>query len=162
MIEEKKLVEIVGAGNINSDRATGWGSGTVGGSDVFPLMTKYILHTSKLKQELIDQGLIMNDYTYPFIQSIEHGHTGHGEILIRYNPAGPEHIAKVRGMLSREANKATIEGKFGVPHHTYSDATHDLYGPHCHDYQKLIHKVKKNFDPAGLSEDSLYITAKDK
>ena len=144
-----------------TSRATGWGGGTVGGTDVFPLMTKYILHTSDLKQKLIDKGLIMNDYIYPFIQSIEHGHTGHGEILIRYNPAGPDHIAQVQGMLSREANKTAIQGRFGVPHHTYNDALHDMYGPETCNYHLLMRRVKKNFDPNGLSEDSLYITAKD-
>ena len=144
-----------------TSRATGWGGGTVGGSDVFPLMTRYILHTSVLKQQLIDQGLIMDDFTHPFIQSIEHGHTGHGEILIRYNPAGPDHIMKVQGMLSREANKAAIEGRFGVPHHVWNDALHDMYGPEAHNYHLLLRKIKKNFDPNQASESSNYITAKE-
>ncbi len=144
-----------------TSRATGWGGGTVGGSDVFPLMTRYILHTSNLKQKLIDDGLIMDDFIHPFIQSIEHGHTGHGEILIRYNPAGPDHIQKVQGMLSREANKTAIEGRFGVPHHVWSDALHDMYGPHVMNYHKLLRKIKKNFDPNQASEASNYITAKD-
>jgi hypothetical protein len=124
-------------------------------------MTRYILHTSNLKQELIDKGLIMDDYTYPFIQSIEHGHTGHGEILIRYNPAGPDHIMKVQGMLSREANKTAIQGRFGVPHHVWGDALHDMYGPEVHNYHILLRKIKKNFDPNQVSEASNYINAKD-
>ncbi len=144
-----------------TSRATGWGGGTVGGSDVFPLMTRYILHTSVLKQKLIDEGLIMDDFTHPFIQSIEHGHTGHGEILIRYNPAGPDHIQKVQGMLSREANKTAIAGRYGVPQHVWSDALHDMYGPHVMNYHKLLRKIKKSFDPNAASEASNYITAKD-
>jgi glycolate oxidase len=144
-----------------TSRATGWGGGTVGGTDVFPLMTRYILHTSDLKQGLIDKGLIMDDQIYPFIQSIEHGHQGHGEILIRYNPAGPDHIANVQGMLNREANKTAINGRFGVPHHVWSDALHDMYGPHVSNYHILLRKIKKNFDPNCASEPSNYITAKD-
>jgi len=144
-----------------TSRATGWGGGTVGGTDVFPLMTRYILHTSDLKQDLIDRKLIMDDGIYPFIQSIEHGHAGHGEILIRYNPAGPDHIRNVQGMLTREANRTAIQGRFGVPHHTYSDALHDMYGPEACNYHLLLRKIKKNFDPSGSSEASLYITAKE-
>ncbi len=144
-----------------TSRATGFGGGTVGGTDVFPLMTKYILHTSDLKQDLIDRKMIMDDGIYPFIQSIEHFHTGHGEILIRYNPAGPDHIMNVQGMLSREANKTALRGRFGVPHHTYSDVLHDMYGPETCNYHLLLRKIKKNFDPNGASEASLYITAKE-
>ena len=100
----------------------------------------------------------MDDFTHPFIQSIEHGHTGHGEILIRYNPASPDHIMKVQGMLSREANKTAIEGRFGVPHHVWSDALHDMYGPHVMNYHLLLRKIKKSFDPNQASEASNYIT----
>ncbi|HUT68538.1 MAG TPA: FAD-binding oxidoreductase [Dehalococcoidales bacterium] len=144
-----------------TSRATGWGGGTVGGSDLFPLMTKYIMYTQSLKQDLIDRGLIMDDQIYPFVQSIEHGHQGHGEILIRYNPAGPDHIMNVQGMLNREANKRAIEGRFGVPQHVWSDALHDMYGPEACDYHILLRKVKKSFDPNAASESSNYITAKD-
>jgi hypothetical protein len=124
-------------------------------------MTRYILHTSNLKQQLIDQGLIMDDYIHPFIQSIEHGHTGHGEILIRYNPAGPDHIMNVQGMLSREANITAIRGRFGVPHHVWGDKLHDMYGPEVQNYHNLLRKIKRNFDPKGASESSNYITAED-
>jgi len=144
-----------------TSRATGWGGGTVGGSDLFPLMTKYIMYTQSLKQDLIDRGLIMDDQIYPFVQSIEHGHQGHGEILIRYNPSGPDHIMNVQGMLNREANKRAIEGRFGVPQHVWSDALHDMYGPEACNYHILLRKVKKSFDPNAASESSNYITAKD-
>ena len=155
-----RFIRIVGSIRETS-RATGVGGGTVGGTDVFPLMTKYILHTSDLKQDLINKGLIMDDGIYPFIQSIEHGHTGHGEILIRYAPSSPEHTANVQGMLNREANKTAIEGRFGVPHHVWSDTLHDMYGPHTSNYHLLLRKIKKNFDPNEASESSNYITAKD-
>jgi len=144
-----------------TSRATGWGGGTVGGTDLFPLMTKYILHTSYLKEDLIKRGLILDDAIYPFIQSIEHGHTGHGEILIRYAPSSPHHIANVQGVLDREANKTAIEGHFGVPHHVWSDALHDMYGPHASNYHLLLRKIKKTFDPNQASESSNYITAKE-
>jgi len=142
-------------------RATGWGGGTVGGTDLFPLMTRYIQHSSYLKENLVKQGLLLDDACYPFVQSIEHGHTGHGEILIRYAPASPDHIEKVQGMLDREANKTAIEGRFGVPQHVWSDKLHDMYGPHTSNYHLWLRKIKKTFDPNHASESSNYITAKE-
>jgi hypothetical protein len=44
---------------------------------------------------------------------------------------------------------------------THSDAACDLYRPHYRNYHKLKLSIKKNFAPAGLSGDSLYITAGD-
>ena len=144
-----------------TSRATGWGGGTVGGTDIFPLMTRYILHTSDLKQELINKGMIMDDAIYPFVQSIEHGHTGHGEILIRYAPRDQEQMGSIQGFLNRAANKTAIEGRFGVPHHVWSDELHDMYGPHTCNYHLWLRKIKKTFDPNQASESSNYITAKE-
>ncbi len=140
-------------------RASGCVAPAVGGTDVFPLMTKYILHTSDVKQDLIKRGLSLDESIYPFIQSIEHGHTGHGEILIRYAPTSPDSIDNVLGMLGREANRRAIEGHFGVPHHVWSDQLHDMYGPHTCNYHLLLRKIKKAFDPNQASESSNYITA---
>jgi len=144
-----------------TSRATGWGGGTVGGTDVFPLMTKYIMYTSDLKQDLINKGMIMDDAIYPFVQSIEHGHTGHGEILIRYAPSDQKQMENIQGFLNKAANKRAIEGRFGVPQHVWSDALHDMYGPHACNYHLWLRKIKKTFDPNTASESSNYITVKE-
>jgi glycolate oxidase len=144
-----------------TSRATGWGGGTVGGTDVFPLMTKYIMYTSDLKQDLINKGMILDDAIYPFVQSIEHGHTGHGEILIRYAPSDQKQMENIQGFLNKAANKRAIEGRFGVPQHVWSDALHDMYGPHACNYHLWLRKIKKTFDPNAASESSNYITAKE-
>jgi len=141
-------------------RATGCVAPAVGGTDVFPLMTKYILYTSGVKQDLIKRDLSLDESVYPFIQSIEHGHTGHGEILIRYAPTGPDSMDNVLGTLNREANKRAIEGRFGVPHHVWSDELHDMYGPHVCNYHLLLRKIKEVFDPNQASESSNYISTK--
>jgi glycolate oxidase len=141
-------------------RASGSVAPVVGGTDVFPVMTRYILDTSGVKRELIKKGLSLEESTYPFVQSIEHGHTGHGEILVRFAPANPDSIANVQGALMREANKRAIEGHFGVPHHVWSDELHDQYGPHTCNYHLLLRKIKKAFDPNQVSESSNYIIAK--
>jgi glycolate oxidase len=154
-----RFIRVVGSVRETS-RATGVGGGTVGGSDLFPLMAKYISYTSDLKQDLINRGLILDDSVYPFVQSIEHGHQGHGEILIRYTPNRPDSYELVQGMLNAEANARAIEGHFGVPQHVWSDGLHDMYGPHVMNYQFLLRQIKRTFDPNQASESSNYITAR--
>jgi hypothetical protein len=101
-------------------------------------MTRYILGTSDVKGDLIKRGLSLDEGTYPFIQSIEHGHTGHGETLICYAPTGPDSMDNVQGLLIREAYQRAVEGHFGVPHHVWSDGHHDMFGPHACNYHLLL------------------------
>ena len=141
-------------------RATGCFGGEVGGTDVFGLMQTYISRASKVKQSYIDKGLLHADGTDPFVQSIEHGHQGHGELLIRYFPRNPESAMAARE-LYMEANRTAVEGKFGVPAHVWSDEIHDMYGPYACNYTKWLRKIKKTFDPNNASEPSHYISAKE-
>lgn len=139
-------------------RATGCFGGEVGGSDVFRLMTEYIIETAKIKQDLIDQGLVFNDGAPPFTQCLEHGHCGHAELLIRYLPNEANWAALMKFLDT--ANSIAINRHFGVPAHVFSDSQHDLYGPHVMNYHKWLRKIKKTFDPQGVSEGSHHITAK--
>jgi hypothetical protein len=141
-------------------RATGCFGGEVGGTDVFGLMRTFISRASKLKQSLIDKGLLHADGTDPFVQSIEHGHQGHGEMLIRYDPNNPESAMAAREVFMA-ANRTAVEGKFGVPAHVWSDEIHDIYGPHASNYTRWLRKIKKTFDPNAASESSHYISAKE-
>ncbi len=141
-------------------RASGVFGGQVGGTDVFHLMHKYILQSSPVKQRLIDEGRLLDDGTNPFVQSVEHGQQGHGELLIRYDWRDPE-ARKAQGELGMFANQTAIEGHYGVPGHVLGDGQHDQYGPHTSDYHLWLRKIKKTFDPNGLSESTHYITAKD-
>jgi glycolate oxidase len=141
-------------------RATGCFGGEVGGTDVFDLMRTYIARASKLKQSYIDRGLLHSDGTDPFVQSIEHGHLGHGEMLIRYDPNNPESAAAAREIFMT-ANRTAVERKFGVPHHVWSDEVHDMYGPHASNYTKWMRKIKKTFDPNAASDSGHYISAKE-
>jgi hypothetical protein len=141
-------------------RASGIFAGEVGGTDVFELMHQYIRRSSPLKQRLIDEGRLHADGTDPFVQLVEHGHAGHAELLIRFNKMNRESI-KAAGEVVAFANKAAIEGHFGVPGHVWGDAAHDQYGPYTSDYHTWLRKFKKTFDPKGASESTNYITAKD-
>lgn len=140
-------------------RATGCFGGEVGGTDVFRLMADYILETGKIKQELIDKKMVFNDGAPPFTQCIEHGHCGHGELLIRYipNPVTWDGLLDFMG----KANDIAINKHFGVPGHVFSDAQHDIYGPHVMNYHVWLRKIKKTFDPKKASEGSHHITAKE-
>jgi glycolate oxidase len=141
-------------------RASGVFAGEVGGTDVFYLMHQYILRSSPLKQRLINEGRLLADGTDPFVQSVEHGHAGHAELLIRFNKKDPE-AQKAPAEVGMFANKTAIEGHFGVPGHAWGDAAHDQYGPHTSNYHLWLRKFKKAFDPNAASESTNYITAKD-
>jgi glycolate oxidase len=141
-------------------RATGTFAGEVGGTDVFNLMRAYIARASGIKQNFINKGLLYGDGTDPFVQSIEHGHQGHGELLIRYFPNIPE-SAQASFEVFMTANRTAVEGRFGVPHHVWSDDIHDMYGPETSNYTKWLRKIKKTFDPNAASEPGHYISAKE-
>ncbi len=135
-------------------------SGMVGGTDVFPLMSYFIKSTSKIKEKLIKEGMLFDDGTSPFIQSIEHGHTGHGEILARISLRCKDPRAVSRE-IAMGSNRISINEHFGVPHHVWGDEAHDMYGPHTSNYHLLLRKIKKTFDPNEASESSNYITARE-
>jgi glycolate oxidase len=141
-------------------RASGIFAGEVGGTDVFNLMHQYIKCSAPIKQRYIDEGKLLADGTDPFVQSVEHGHAGHAELLIRFNKQDPESM-KVAAAIGQFANKTAIEGHFGVPGHVWGDAAHDQYGPHTSDYHTWLRKFKKTFDPNGASESTNYITVKE-
>jgi glycolate oxidase len=139
-------------------RATGCFGGEVGGTDTYRLMADYIIETGKCKDDLIKKQLVYNDGSSPFTQCIEHGHTGHGELLIRYRPDA----ATWNGLMEfmAKANNIAINGHFGVPGHVFSDAQHDIYGPHVSNYHLWLRRIKASFDPNNASEGSHYITVK--
>jgi glycolate oxidase len=141
-------------------RANGVFAGEVGGTDVFPLMHRYIQCSSQLKQRLIDEGRLLDDGTDPFVQLVEHGHAGHAELLIRFNKRDPE-AAKAPMEVAAFANKVAIDGHFGVPGHAWGDAAHDQYGPHTSNYHLWLRKIKKTFDPNAASESTNYISTKE-
>jgi glycolate oxidase len=138
-------------------RATGCFGGEVGQTDVFRLMADYISVSGKNKLDLIQQGIVYDDGFSPFTQSFEHGHFGHGELLIRYMPTPGTFRVLTQGFGS-QANEIAIRDHFGVPGHVFGDAPHDLYGPHCSNYHLWLRRLKQAFDPNNTSEASHYIT----
>ena len=141
-------------------RVSGCFGGEVGQTDVFRLMTDYIAVSGAEKANLIKRGLAYDDGVSPFTQSFEHGHYGHGELLIRYMPT-PETFRVFTQEFSAQANEIAIRDHYGVPGHVFGDTLHDMYGPNCSDYHVWLRKIKKAFDPNGASEATHYINAND-
>jgi glycolate oxidase len=137
-------------------RATGVFGGQVGSADVFPVMHRFISMSSPLKQQIIDEGRILDDGNNPFVQLLEHGQCGHAELLIRYNPNNPESV-KAQMEVGMYANKMAIEGHFGVPGHVLGEQMHQQLGPHTSNYHLWLKKVKKTFDPHAVSDATHYI-----
>ena len=123
-------------------------------------MSYFIKSCSKIKEKLIQDGVLFNDGASPFIQSIEHGHTGHGEILARISSRVKD-PAPILKQINFGSNEISIKEHFGVPHHVWSDALHYMYGPSSSNYHLWLRKIKKAFDPNEASESSNYISAKD-
>jgi glycolate oxidase len=137
-------------------RASGCFGGEVGGTDLFRLMANYIFETGKMKGDLIDRDLVYDDGVSPFTQSFEHGHFGHGELLIRYMP-NPVTFKVLTSEFLVQANETAIRDHYGVPGHVFGDAAHDMYGPHCSNYHLWLRQIKRQFDSKGSSEGSYYI-----
>ncbi|HSW59015.1 MAG TPA: hypothetical protein VLH15_11465, partial [Dehalococcoidales bacterium] len=111
----------------------------------------------QMKEALIKRGLVYNDGTSPFTQSFEHGHFGHGELLIRYLPNAETFRVLTQEFLV-QANETAVRDHFGVPGHVFGDASHDYYGPHCSNYHLWLRRIKKMFDPADTSESTHHIS----
>ena len=142
-------------------RASGCFGGEVGGTDGFRLMADYIFKTGQMKNDLIHRGLVYDDGTSPFTQSFEHGHFGHGELLIRYMP-NPTSFTVLTTEFLVQANETAIRDHYGVPGHVFGDPVHDMYGPHCSNYHHWLRRIKGAVDPNEASEGSYYITNKGK
>ena len=141
-------------------RATGVFGGMISGTDVFPLMSRYIQEGASIKEGFIEKGFIHADSPAPFVQSIEHGHCGHGELLMRMCMNNRDSIG-AQMELTEKGNRLAIERHFGVGHGVWSDAMHDMFGPRTSNYHNWLRKIKKTFDPNAASEAGNYITAKE-
>jgi glycolate oxidase len=140
-------------------RATGIFGGAQGGNEGLPCMFEYIRKVGKFKDKLARKGLMLDDKADVMGWTVENGHAGHGELLIRYfaNPSS----AKASYDVMMKSHEITIKEHYGVPHGASGDTLHDLVGPHASNYHLWLRKIKKAFDPNGVSEAMGYVTAKE-
>ena len=140
-------------------RATGVFGGEVFGTDSYLVLRNAVQHSRADKKELIDLGLVFPDNVDPFITSLEQGQLTHSEVLLRWTPA-PD-VADGAWKFVGKANQNTVDGHYGLPHHLFNDMQHDFFGPHTNNYTYWLRRIKKSFDPNGVSEASNHLTAKD-
>jgi glycolate dehydrogenase FAD-linked subunit len=140
-------------------RATGVFGGEVFGTDSYLVQSNFIQHSREDKKDLIERGLVFRDNIDPFITSLEQGQLTHSEVLLRWTPA-PDVAAATMEYVGK-ANANAVNGHYGLPHHLFNDFQHDFFGPHTSNYTYWLRRIKKSFDPNGVSEASNHITAKD-
>ena len=130
-------------------------------ADAFPLMHKFVYKIASIKADLMKRGLSpTDDSLHPFVlQLVEHGHGGHAEYMLSGTEA-PE-APKVLAEVNKQIYQMAISGCFGVPTCIWGDNLHDMFGASASNYHLWLRKIKKIFDPNGVSEASNYITAKE-
>jgi glycolate oxidase len=135
-------------------------SAFLGGSQIYSKEVRLMEELSKIKQKLIDEGLVRDDTAGYISWSHEHGHLGHGEMLFQLNDESPEAM-KAKAELRGKGCEIALKTNYGVPSQANGDALHDMFGPHACNYHSWLRKIKKTFDPKGLSDAFQYISAKE-
>jgi hypothetical protein len=85
---------------------------------------------------------------------------GHMDELYLSDPSDPA-SKQAAFELMQETTQACIEKALGCPQAVMGDRGHDLFGPHMNNYHLWARKLKKAFDPNGVSESTNYITVKE-
>ena len=130
-------------------------------ADSFPLMHKFVRNLAPIKADMMKKGFSrQNDSLDPFVlQLVEHGHGAHAEYMI--NASDKPGSSKAIMELNKEFGDMAINGCYGVPTSTWGDRMHDVFGPTASNYHLWLRKVKKAFDPNGVSEANTYISIKE-
>jgi hypothetical protein len=85
---------------------------------------------------------------------------GHMDELYLSDPSDPD-SKQAAFELMQETTKDCVEESLGCPQTVMGDRGHDLFGPHMNNYHLWARKLKKAFDPNGVSESTNYITARE-
>ena len=139
-------------------RAKGGGAGSTAGTRPVVEEVRYLAKLSEIKKDMIKNGYVWDDGGHFLSWPIEHGHLGHAEMLYHLTGVNPETIAAVKEFGSKQ-HEIAINTRYGVSQIAMGDDRHNIYGPHACNYHLWLRKIKKTFDPNGLSESSEYITA---
>jgi len=142
-------------------RATGRFLGTLGDSALFQNSLKHMISTFAIKEEYQKKKLFRADDGSPDCMwgiPIEGGHTGHCENLVQVHPTGESWKALME--FTGRCEDLAIQEKIGTPVTVWGDMGHDKFGPHLCNYHDWLRKLKKAYDPNGVSESAMYISAK--
>jgi glycolate oxidase len=142
-------------------RAAGRFAGYLSDSALLKPSVRAMLDTMELKKEYQQRGIIRADEGADcmWFVTIENGHQGHAEQLIMIHPSGDAY--RQMGEFMQRSHAHVLAKHYTPPVCIWGDKGHDLYGPHCSNYHLWLRKIKKTFDPEGVSVGACYITAKD-
>jgi len=116
---------------------------------------------AELKEKYIDAGLIVDDGAdNGWGVMYEHGHMGHMDQIVLGDPTNPTAGKGLRGFVD-ESWQICLEKACGWPQTVMGDKANDLFGPRTSNYHVWARKIKKAFDPNGVSESTHYITAQE-
>jgi glycolate oxidase len=142
-------------------RAVGRFLGAIGDSAMFQTSTRMMLDCMEFKKEYQKRGNIRSDDGPDAIIGMvyENGHTGHAEQLVMCHPTG----AGWRDLMefTGKCEDLAINKCYTAPVTVWGDRSHDKWGPHLCNYHLWLRKIKKTFDPNGVSEAAMYISAKE-
>jgi hypothetical protein len=120
-----------------------------------------MLDAMEIKKEYQAKGVIRSDDGHDciFASIYENGHTGHAEQLIQLHPTGE--AWKELMEFSDRCERLSLDKHYTAPVTVWGDAGHDRFGPPLMNYHHWLRRIKKTFDPNGVSEPAMYISAKD-
>jgi glycolate dehydrogenase FAD-linked subunit len=140
-------------------RATGRFHGLIGDSAMFQTSTRFMLECMGLKKGLQARGNVRADDGFDCVIGMvfENGHTGHAEQLVMTHPTGEGWRDLMA--FSDECEDLGIRRGYTAPVTVWGDRAHDKWGPHLGNYHLWLRQIKKTFDPDGVSEPTMYISA---
>lgn len=115
----------------------------------------------EIKDKYDKEGKILADMDSTSVIAFEHGaHGAHMETIGRYDPTDPESIEGVRRFFA-EQNNESMKRKVGwntlAPNWEFVDSLHEKESATLMNYADWTKKLKKTFDPKGVSESSSYV-----
>jgi glycolate oxidase len=142
-------------------RSTGRFLGSIGDSALLQTSVRMMIEAMEIKKEYQDKKLMRADDGTDCIWGvpIESGHTGHAEQVVFVHPT-PE-AWKALDEFSERCEDLAINKHYTVPITVWGDRGHDKFGPYLCNYHNWLRKFKKTFDPKGVSEPAMYISAKE-
>jgi hypothetical protein len=146
------------AREMNRASGTGFG-GYMGGAQPISEEIHFMENLNNIRKDMIKRGVAVNDAGGGYMNwTMENGHFGHGECTVRFSPeADPKAIEAAKIEFQEKATKLSID-TYGVPTQLSGDKVHNFFGPLACNYHVWMKKIKKNFDPNGVSESSDYIS----
>nr|MDO8100429.1 FAD-binding oxidoreductase [Candidatus Njordarchaeota archaeon] len=133
---------------------------THGGMDTISMAVNLAKVNKDIKLKYIKKELIGDDRGEGIWASFyEQGHFAHMEMPTIYDPSSAE-SCKGYSDYWVECNDTDIKKSLGIPFFIVGDKNHDLFGPHCNNYQVWLRKIKEAFDPNDISDSGHYISSK--